>query len=437
MPTNAGLHEGTSSQGLLGLYQVSIHPDLSYDLTPVRSSSAVGDFLFDLDLGIFLRGEFCPLGDCFNIVSIGITTDIPPKITFDISVRHPFGQYDPALPLGGLNRADLDVFDPKVVILTEGNAANDAAGGLTDTGLMLPGAIATLQANFGFVEDDDPLSDPLLYGQPTDGRLKDQFGDPVDPITNPTEIFTFTKPVEFPTADMHPYKPVFEGTNPDGGTNNPTAGDNRMSQGEAADTAHFVLNATAGQPTVAFLMGVSASYGVSAVGKDNRAPSTCKYFVTTFRTPTAIDVQVTTTDGTIGTTPALVEIAIVDPQAGAAQAASWTEYEAQADGGTMYPPQNRDGTVTFTDMNMELIQISVPGLILPFVQDMVQIDKTSGDGTVANPFVFNLSVPESGEIAGTYDGYVLVVDDVYDNDISGAVYEGQAFVVKKFEVTFI
>jgi hypothetical protein len=305
-----------------------------------------------------------------------------------------------------------------------------------DTGLTLPGGVATLQANFGFVEDDDPAGDPVLYGQPTDARLKDSAGNPVDPVNNTYEIFNFTKPAEFPTADMHPFKAIFNGTAPDGGVDNPTANDNRMSQGEAADSAHFVLNATAGQPTVAFILGVSASYGVSAVGKDNRAPSTCKYFVTTFRTPVATDVEVTSTDGIIGTTPALVAIEIVDPQAGTTGAATWADYAAQADGGTMYPPTDRLGTVTFTDMNIELVQVSIPDLATPFLMDYNQIAATSGDGTNANPWVFNLSVPETGEIAGTYDGYVLVVDDVYDNDSTSAVYESQAFVVKHFTVTF-
>jgi hypothetical protein len=437
MPASASLPQGSTGEGWLGLYQVAIHPDLSYDISPLRSSSAVGDFFFDLDLGIYLRGEFCPLGDCFSITSIGITTDIPPKITFDVSVKHPFGQYNPALPLGGKNRADLDVFDPKVVVLTEGNAANALAGGIDDTGLTLPGASATLKANFKFVEDDDPVNDPLLYGQPTDARLKDSAGVAVDPVNNNYEIFNFTKPAEFPTADMHPFKAVFNGVTPDGGTNNPTANDNRMSMGEAADSAHFELNATAGQPTVAFILGVSAAYGVSAVGKDNRAPSTCKYFPTTFRTPVATNVQVAVTNGTVGTSPALAAISIVDPQAGTTQAATWAEYAAQADGGTMFPPTDRLATVTFAEaMNIEFVQVSIPGLNTPYLDDFVKIDATSGNGTVANPWVFNISVPESGEIAGTYDGYVLVVDDVYDNDSSSAVYEAQAFVVKHFTVTF-
>lgn len=428
----------TSKEGWMGLYEIAVHPDLSYDIAPVRGTSVVGDFYFDLDLGIYLRGQFCPLGDCFNIVSIGTTIDVPPKITMDVSVKHPFARYNPSLPLSGLNRADLDVFDPKIVILTEGNAANPAAGGLVDTKLTLPGGLATLQANFGFVEDDDPINDPLFYGQPTDARLKDSSGQDVDPVTNPGEIFIFTKPTEFPTADMHPYKPVFGGTTPDGGTDNPTANDNRMSQGEAADTAHFVLNVTPGNPTVAFIIGVSAAYGHSAQGRDNRSPDKVKYLVPAFRTPTAVNVQLDITDGDItGGTPALIEISIVDPQAGSTLAANWLAYESQADGGTMIPPTNRNGSVTFTDMNVELTTVSIPGLAVPVLQNFRQIDATSGDGTVANPWVFSLSIPSTGETAGTYPGYILVVDDVYDNDVNDSAFETQAFVVKMFEVTFL
>lgn len=436
LPTTANVG---SSEGWLGLYQVSINPDLSYEIAPVRSTTAVGDFFFDLDLGLYLRGAFCPLGDCFNITAIGTTSDVPPKITMDISVRHPFGQYNSSLPLSGLNRADLDVFDPKVVILTEGNDANPLAGGLVDTGLTLPGAASTLQANFGFVYDNDPVNEPLFYGQPTDARLTDSTGTPVDPVNNPAEIFIFTPPDEFPNADMHPYKRVFDGTNADGGTNNPTTGDNRMSQGEAADTAHFVLNVSAGSPTVSFIMGVSSAYGQSAVGRDNRTPDKVKYFPNAFRTPGATDIQVDVTDGTIGSADATVEISIVDPQAGAAVTANYTEYSGQNDGGMQIPPTDKSGTVTFTDMNIETVIISIPDLSDTggnFPRTFTQIQASSGNGTVANPWVFNFAVDESGEVAGTYDGYILVVDDVYDNDSNSAVYESQAFVVKYFTVTF-
>lgn len=436
MPENkTALQSGEMNEGWLGLYEVAIHPDLSYDLVPIRNSAAVGDFFFDLDLGIYLRGQFCPVGDCFNIVAIGTTADAPPKITLDISVKHPFAKYNAGLPLTGLNRADLDVFDPKVVILTEGDDDNMLAGGVVDTALTIDGT-NTLKGNFKFVEDDDPVNDPLLYGQPTDARLLDGSGVAVDPVTNNGEIFIFTKPTEFPTADVHPYKAVFNGTTPDGGTDNPIANDNRMSQGEAADTAHFVLNVTAGSPTVAFIMGVSSAYGQSAVGKDNRAPDSVKYFVPAYRTPTATDIEVAVVDGTIGSSNATVSIEIVDPQAGATLLATWLDYESQADGGSGIPQTNRAGTVTFTDMNIANVQVSIPGLATALLQDFEQLDASSGTGTAANPWVFDLSVPEAGEVAGTYDGYVLVVDDVYDNDSGGAAFETQAFVVKHFQVTF-
>ena len=425
-----------ASEGWLGFYNVAINPDLSYDISPVRGTTAVGDFYFDLDLGIYLRGQFCPLGDCFNITSIGVTTDTPPKITMDVSVKHPFAQYNASQPISGLNRADLDVFDTKVVILTEGNAANPLAGGITDTLLTLDGGATTIKGNFGFVVENDAVNDPLFYGQPTDARLKDSMGQDVDPITNPAEIFIFTKPTEFPTADVHPYKPVFNGTAPDGGTNNPTPNDNRMSQGEAADTARFVLNVTPGSPTVAFILGVSAAYGQSAQGRDNRIPSLVKYFVPAFRTPTASNVQVATTDGQVGTSDAIAQITIVDPQGGAPLAASWTAYASQPDGGNMIPPTNKAGAVTFTDMNIELVQVSIPGLVTPYFHEFQQVDASSGNGTVANPWKFDLTVPQTGEIAGEYMGYILVKDDVYDTESNGNPYETQAFMVKAFTIIF-
>lgn len=436
MPTIAGLNPGENNESWMGLYSVAIHPDLSYEVVPVRGASGVGDFFFDIDLGIFLRGQFCPIGDCFNITGIGITSDVPPKVTMDVSVKHPFKQYDGSAPLSGLNRADLDVFDPKVVILTEGNESNALAGGIIDTKLTLDGGATTLKGNFGFVYDNDPTNDPLLYGQPTDARLKDSAGQPVDPVANPAEIFIFTKPTEFPNADVHPYKSIFNGPTPDGGTNNPTANDNRMSQGEAADSAHFVLNVSQGSPTVAFIIGISAAYGQSAVGKDNRAPSTVRYYVPTYRTPTATSVGVAVTNGTIGTTDATLQLSIIDPQAGAPLAANWLEYTGQADGGNKIPPTNKDGSVTFTDMNIEKVQVSVPGLAVPFFAEYSKIDATSGTGTTANPWIFDLVVPQTGQAAGTYDGFVLVVDDVYDNDSNSAIYEPQAYVVKAFKVTF-
>lgn len=436
MPDNTALNSGEWNESWLGQYEISIHPDLSYDVTPIRNSSAVGDFFFDLDLGIYLRGIFCPIGDCFNIISVGTTLDSPPKITMDVSIKHPFDQYDPLLDLSGLNRADLDVFDPKVVILTEGNDSNALAGGILDTGLTLDGGVSTILGNFQFVHDDDPINAPLLYGQPTDARLLDGAGQPVDPVTNIAEIFIFTKPTAYPTADVHPYKAVFGGTTADGGTNNPTANDNRMSQGEGADTAHFELNVSAGSPTVSFIMGVSCAYGQSAQGRENRAPESVKYFVPAFRTPTATDVQVTTTDGQIGITDAIIQVQVFDPQAGAPLMATWLDYESQADGGGGIPQSNREGTVTFNDMNIQLVQVSIPGLVTPFFSEFVQLDASGGTGEIGNPWIFDMVVPESGEILGTYDAYVLVKDDVYDNESNAADFETQAFVVKKFELTF-
>ena len=400
---------------VLGVWDVILDTDkMEISMTPFynRGASAVGDPFFDIELT-----DFMGAGHSFSwntISDLGVVDDSgngdpTPDIVFTIFLQHPIGQFDSALPASSSNRADLDVFDTRIFILTAGNQAiplppDSEAGGVVDTGFVY-GNDAPILANISFVQDPDGLSNVA------DGHSVDT-SDGLTP-EELAELLTYNEPDNFPGTTHHPFLWIFGGSNADGGTNNPTPGDNRMSQGEDPDMVTVQLNVGPGEGVVRFGLAVAGSFGQAAQGKANRTPDKCKYFVPAFRTnePIILDVQVVPPEVCGGTVvDGSAAIHITDAQIGAANvAASMEDYRDQDSDGDLLPPEIIDysdpahpvisgltladyifgdtGTISYTllDSSGDLAAVEVE----------FSASGSTGTGTPADPYVFQFPLRAS------------------------------------------
>lgn len=104
--------------GLLGAMTVDIDPvALTAEANPVRVPTAFGDN-FWLNATGFLDGAPCK--DCFGVT--GVTRNGDGQIVLQVNARHPFQPGNPQLPISGVNRLDLHVFD--AAVLVAGNLGN-------------------------------------------------------------------------------------------------------------------------------------------------------------------------------------------------------------------------------------------------------------------------------------------------------------------------
>jgi hypothetical protein len=424
------LETGTFGEKLLGLYEVTLDTDnMTINLAPVhsRAASAVGDIFFDLEITDFMVFPYCPDETCLMVGGLGVVDDsangdITSDIAFDIYVKHPFGRFNSSQPPSGFNRADLDIFNPKLYILTAGNqdplVMTSEAGKIIDTGLTNPLG-GTVNANLNFVQNADG------WGSTADANSVNA----TDGLT-PEEtsiLLTYQEPTEYPGTDAHPYFNFFYGDADDGGTDSPTSDDCRMSQGEDADMRTVQLNLEPGEGEITFGLAIAGAYGQSAQGKVNRVPASCKYFVPAFNTHTPIitDITVVKPD-TVGMTNGSIAISVRDMQADSSGvAASKDAYKMQVDGGSLLPPEIIDfSTTSYPIISGLTLDDYLVGGNGSLEYRMVDSDDTeiialttlagataTGTGTAADPYVFTINLDYTMFSAGrTYIVYMKVND---------------------------
>ena len=397
--------ERPSGENILGFFEVILDTDkMEISLEPVRERtlSDCCDSFFDVEITVFMRGDFTrPTMKNLRAVDDSANGDLTPDLAFDLSIEHPFKRFDPAKPPSGSNRADLDLFSPMVYILNAGNQnastpPGNESGKVVDTGLPHPDG-GTISGNFSFVQDPDGWSNGAdgIPVDASDGISADEL----------LEILNYNDPPDFPGTDVHPFFLFFDGDAPDGGTDNPTPNDRRMSQGEAPDTRTIQLNIGPGEGTIKFALAVTGAYGNPAQGKANRVPDLCRYFPKAHDTAKAIinNVRITPPDPNTPT-DGLIEVEVLDRQAGATGVAgTMEEYRAQPDGGTLLAPEITDysdplSPVT-TGLTMADYLIGDTGSMMYRIVDpdgveIIALTTISGSdimgsGTPTDPYVFN------------------------------------------------
>lgn len=104
-----------SDVGLLGALTVRVDPaTLTATADPMRLPTAYGDNYW-LNATGFLDGAPCK--DCFSVT--GVSRDIDGNVVLSVNARHPFAAGNPALPISGVNRLDLHVFDAAVLVAAD------------------------------------------------------------------------------------------------------------------------------------------------------------------------------------------------------------------------------------------------------------------------------------------------------------------------------
>ena len=101
--------------GLLGAYELRIDKkDMSAELVSQRLPSLGQSYLVS-GIGYF---TIAPCHDCLRIIGVGLSTEGYLQLTFQM--KHPFAAGNPTLPPTGINRLDLDLFDPALVVVPIG-----------------------------------------------------------------------------------------------------------------------------------------------------------------------------------------------------------------------------------------------------------------------------------------------------------------------------
>lgn len=348
---------------LLWMYDVTIDPvSLTYEMNPVknRSASKIGDS-YEVEISKYLVGNWKGIEcqDCLKIVNLGIHGN--GDILMDIGLRHPFD-----LQYRLTRRADLDVFDPRVILIVDG----------TDNRFT--------QTN-GVGKDNEPISGNFGFLKNADGYTNH--------FDNRAELPEFIGTPKGYRGNLNPFKYFFVDTDPDPnifGKDNP---DHRMRMGSETDVQRFRIANPGGGNTVSFVMAVEVSYVQSATFTTRLSPvyhlpegnQKEAYKVTTNLPRTLIEG---------GAGPLSFNVFIEDWQNTTPTGVIPSQVRAQSD--------------------VKRVTVEIPGVSSTLGN---QLYPASGTGVLYNPYVFNFIMPldQAPTAAGSpYLGLIAVEDDLND-----------------------
>ncbi|HYE78028.1 MAG TPA: hypothetical protein VEI97_08585, partial [bacterium] len=385
-PSTSQAGDATARAGgglLLGAYEATFALEAEGPVGSVeplasqsRAGQKVGD-LFALEVAEYFAGN--PCGDCFKVSGLGLTAE--GDLAVDLRMRHPFSST--------ATRSDLDVFDPRALILTDQAAITFAAldpvlGGRYGDIPAQPSLEAGLVLNAdGYTARYDWIAeDPAVMGSPRgyDGTL-------------------------------NPYVDFFTEDNPDPvGVGEPIP-NRRLAMASGADVKRLVISrqalAARGNQLSALLL-IEVSYGAAAERRIAApAPGSRTnpvYFLPAFNRKEPLVLQVTPPApyvagiSEVGT----VEVAICDWQAGLEGVG--LENFAQP------PDYTGTGQVPVTS-TLTKVLLSAPALEMGVKTVTTFPD---GTGTLADPWRVSFSVLNVLQPApGTYYGLVAAQDSYH------------------------
>ncbi|MEO7993305.1 MAG: hypothetical protein ABI743_02815 [bacterium] len=366
---------------------------------PIRSSQVIGD-LFDLEVIDYFKAT--PCGDCFAVD--GLDLDVDGNVLVDFRMRHPFRTT--------AARADLDVFDPRLIWITDQIATTYPAidpvlggrDGTTSTPVSLePGLI--LNADGHTPHYDWIAEDPSIVGT---ARNDD--------------------------GSINPYKDFFTESDPDPVIDGPRIVNRRMPMVSNWDTKRFVISKTALTAhggSISALLLLEVSYGQSAqrtITNPNRGSRLNPvYYLPAFNRKEAIALKgLPSADFTNGIANELqtLSVSVSDWQAGKtgvgpASFAVAPDFQGQ----TQIPYTSNLDKVVFTAPSID-----------PTLRNVTTFP--AGDGSLDIPYTFSIPVINALQPSpGTYYG-LLAAQDTYHNAQSqpGFAYDSGQSVIRDFRM---
>jgi len=354
---------------LLWMYDVTIDPvSLTWEMELIknRNAGAIGDS-YEIEIGKFLTGFWKGIEcqDCLRIQNIGLHGN--GDIWLDIGLRHPFD-----LQYRLTKRADLDVFDPRVILIVDG----------TDNRFVQTNGVGT---------DNEPISGNFNFLKNADGYTNH--------FDNRAEIPEFIGTPRNYQGNLNPFKYFFVDTDTDAlifGKENP---EHRMRMGSQTDVQRFRIANPGGGSTFSFVMAVEVSYVQAAtlftrlspvyhVPEGNQKEA---YRITTNLPRTIIEGDVN---------PLSYNVFVEDWQNTTPIGPLPIQVRAMSD--------------------VKRVTVEIPGVSSALGNQMYP---ASGGGIMYNPYVFNFIMPldQSPTAAGSpYLALIAVEDDL--NDILRADY---------------
>lgn len=379
-------HEGGLTAGVQAL-----------SLPTTRAGQVIGD-LFALEVAEYFQGS--PCADCFGIRGMGRTSG--GDLFVDLRMRHPFRTTDA--------REDLDVFDPRVIVVTP-----QLVTSYPGLGPVLGGIDGTQSSP---VEVEGGL---ILNADGYTGRY-DWLAEHPELVGTPRNY----------AGTINPYFDFFTDIDPDPEVQGIGIANRRMSMASPDDVQRVVISTDAmvvrGNKFEALLL-IEVSYGQPAVRAiPTGQPGSRKnpvYFLPAFNRKEAVLLEAAPvpawTQGAVGVVQS-IQVAISDWQAGLVGVGPQNFALA---------PDYLNRTDVPHTSTLEAVHLSIPALD-PVVKTVTSFP--SGDGSLSLPWTTSLSVGNvNNPLPGTYYG-VLAAVDTYHGALAlpGFAYGGVQSFVRDF-----
>lgn len=356
------LTEGDSAEVSFGIWRVKASAE-GVEMLPVRDSTLLGDS-YALDATQFFNQS--PCSTCLRITHFELVAE--DQIDLDIRLAHPFPDQS--------KRADLDVFDPRLIVV---------APALADYGaLSFPGTP-------GYIPAPGELNEPLRantnllrnasgYTTHFDRRVNELLGVSWDGNLNPYIDFA---------EDLDPGPGVLPNPN------------HRLSQASPPETQTFQLTLPS-SGVLEFALVLEVSYGESALKPTRLSPA---YYTPEFNRKEAHDI---TGDFPLGN--------VINRAHGSSlpirvRVADWQHSETVD---PAYPQVANPAGLKQSSRVMQ-VYLEAPTLFTGSLSNNISI---TGSGTQASPLVYPFTVPRTRNLpppAGKAPVLVTVVDELHNS----------------------
>lgn len=349
-----------SGEEVWGLYEGVLNVEtLDASITPLRSLSSGTKDSVEVDLTSFLLGT--PCNNCVEVKSVSLDVDSNPVV--EIGIRHPFAAGDPLNPPSAANRLDLHVFNVRGFIISDGIETPTIFTSASKT----VGGFELLNAD-GLSGEFDPYWDNYLSTTSNLHPYVLHFDDYSQGNYDPLNENGFTDLV-IPTGNLV------------------------MPMSSTMDYQDYVLHLN-GTGNFSFLYALTASYGISAIGRSQKLIPT--YRIPQFNSKAASEVRITDVDDTdllsaITESTCLITVEVKDINHNVEVGEEINQMDA--------------------DSSVIRIAIEIPEVTLPIWDTSTpELFLQSGDGR-ETPLVYELTVPNAkGAPAGKYNGLLGIYD---------------------------
>lgn len=371
--SQAQLADSQGDQFLLWMYDVTIDPvTLDYTMDPIvsRNSAAIGDS-FEVEVSPYMTGWFLGIkcADCLQIQKIGLYGNN--DILLDVFMKHPFDSS------WRVKRTDLDVFDPRLILINEG----------TDTRFTRTNGIGAT---------DDPIMGNFNFLKNADGYTSH--------FDNRAELPEFIGTPKNYDGNLNPFKYFFVDTDPDPLIYAKENTNHRMPMGNTYDVQRLRLASPGAGNTLEFVMAVEISYVASSNMYTRLTP---KYHLPEGNQKEACNVQTNLSRTLVawdGTPPQPSDL-------------DFHVYVQDWQNATPIGPLD---TQVRQMSNVANVTVEIPGISTVLGSENIPL---GGNGLLYDPYDYNITMPYD-EIApeGQYLALVAVEDQMNDTPRADVYY---------------